>query len=92
MHKRCPARRSPAGGGNVHAIAIDVVASTITSPRLTPSERRCVGLGIVALWSRRVLNRNCALDRIHDAAELGQCAVAHQLDDAAAIFGDTRVE
>jgi hypothetical protein len=38
------------------------------------------------------LNLRCAESRFNDAAKLGQDAVAHQLDDPAAVFGNRRLD
>ena len=50
-----------------------------------------LGLGRLALGDA-VLDRDCALDRIDGARELDQRAVAHQLDNAAAVLGDQRLD
>ena len=39
-----------------------------------------------------LLDRDRAGDRVDDAGELDQGAVAHQLDDPAAVLGDQRVD
>ena len=49
-------------------------------------------LGHAALRSAiAALDRDRAFDRVDDAAELDQHAIAHQLDDAAVMLGDQRV-
>ena len=76
--------------GDVDAVAVDVVAldddvaeidadaeDDALGPPAAPALRR----------GHRLLDRDGALDGVDDAGELDQHAVAHQLDDAAAMLG-----
>ena len=66
--------------------------SMTMSPRLMPM-RNSNGGSAARLRSRhRALDRDGALDRVDDAAELDQRAIAHHLDDAAVARRDGRVE
>ena len=46
----------------------------------------------VVAFGHRPLYQDGTFDRIDDAAELRQQAIAHQLEDAAAVLGDLRLE
>src|SRR6185503_8913582 len=50
-------------------------------------------LGYIRIALSHLALKHCrALDRVHNAPELGQQPVAHQLEDAAMVFGDLRLE
>src|SRR6516162_218243 len=75
---------------DVHAIAVDIltvdndIAEMEANAELHPFSSRtqcCL-----------TLNLCCAQSRFNDAAELDQDAVAHQLDDAAVMLGNRRLD
>ena len=80
--------------GDVDAVAQDVavldddVADVDADPERDPPVLRH---GRLALGDA-LLNRDRAFDRIDRARELDQGAVAHQLDDAAVVLGDQRLD
>ena len=64
----------------------------ITSPRLTPIRTGSLVLRQVdGAPGHGALDLHGAADGVHDARELDQRAVAHQLDDAAVVLGDRRI-
>jgi hypothetical protein len=66
--------------------------STITSPRLMPM-RSLICCASIASGSRSIIPRcTSAAQRIDDAGEFCQQAVAGGLDDAAMMLGDLRVD
>ena len=81
-------------GGDVHAVAVDVVILDDDVAEVdADAERDAPVLGQLSLaLGDAVLDRDRAFDGIDDARELDQGAVAHQLDDAAAVLGDQRLD
>jgi len=77
-------------GCYINSVAVDVIGLSNhvpeinTDPKLDPLLRRdrSIALGHAAL------HLHGALDRIHDARELGQEAIAGVLDDPATVLGD----
>ena len=68
--------------------------STMTSPRLIPIlhlKPAVLGNGGVA-FGQPALQRDGAFDRVDDAGEFGQHAVAHQLEDVAVVAGNFGLE
>ena len=65
----------------------------MTSPRLTPIRSWMRRASFGSAWARQgALDGRGALHGIDHAGELDQRAVAHQLDDAAMILGDRRID
>ena len=91
-----PARLGQAfeAGGDVDAVAVDVlalddhVAQVHADPETDALRLRHVPLAT----GHALLDGDRAGDRVHDAGELDQGAIAHQLDDPAAVLGDQRVD
>jgi hypothetical protein len=81
-------------GGDVDAVAVEVVALDVTSPRLMPmrSSMRLFGPTSVLCSGIACCTRDRAAHRIDDAGKLHQYAVAGGLDDAAMVLGDLRIE
>ena len=81
-------------GGDVDAVAVDVLALDDHVAEVdADAERDALGLGHVPLaLGHALLDRDRAGDRVDDAGELDQRAVAHQLDDPALVLGDQRVD
>ena len=81
-------------GGDVDPVAEQSSPSTTTSPRLTPIRNtirrsgRRLGLAV----GHGLLHRHRAGHRIDHRGELDDRAVAHQLDDAALVLGQQRVD
>ena len=68
-------------------------SSTMMSPRLTPTRKTIRwSSGVAALRSAMPAARDGAGDRLDDARELDQDAVAGGLDDAALVLGDVRID
>ena len=77
--------------GDVDAVAVDVVALDDDVAEIDADAERDLRAG-GGLRRDRPLHREGAFDRVDDAAELDQRAVADQLDDAAVVGGDGGVE
>ena len=80
-------------GGDVHAIAVDVLAldDHVAEVDADP-EANALGLGHARLpLGHAALDRDRARHGVDDGGELAERAVAHQLDDAAAVLGDERL-
>ena len=76
--------------GHVHPVAIDVVAldDNVAEVDADP-ERDSLGFGHRVVTRRhRLLDFGGALNGVDDARELSEGAIAHQLDDAAAVLGE----
>ena len=81
-------------GSDVHAVAIDIVGfdndvAEVDADAQDDNRRRAV---LVRRQSSRALNRERAIDRVDDARELDDRAIADQLHDAAVVSGDCRIE
>ena len=78
--------------GDVDAVAVDArlvvddIAEVDADAELHPTI--CFDGGVAL--GHRLLDGDRALDRVHDAGELGEDAVAGRVDDAAAVLGDHR--
>ncbi len=67
--------------------------STITSPRLIPTQHDLAVLGSVLVSGvHRPLKRDGALDGVDGAGEVHEDPIAHQLDDTAMVRGDDRLK
>ena len=81
-------------GGDVHPVAVDVLAldDHVAEVDADP-EADALGLGHARLpLGHAALDRDRARDGVDDAGELAERAVAHELDDAAAVLGDERLD
>jgi len=81
-------------GGDVDAIAIDIVAfdDHITEIDPDPQHNPRLPQGLVGQGAVRALHRQGAVHRVDHAAEFDDGAIADELDDAAVMGGDRRVE
>ena len=81
--------------GDVHAVAVDVPVGLVDDVAQVDADPEADAL---VLGHRRLalghalLDRDRAGDRIDDAGELDKAAVAHELDDAAVVLGDERLD
>jgi hypothetical protein len=77
-------------GSNIYAISVYIVAFDDHITEVNADTK----FDAQRLWDFRIsrghlsLNIDSAFHGVYDAGELGQCAVAHQLDDAAMVRGD----
>ena len=80
--------------GDVDPVAEDVAALVDDVADVdADAEADALGLGDVRLpLGHAALDRDRAGDRVDDAGELAEDAVAHQLDDAPAVLGDERLD
>jgi hypothetical protein len=79
--------------GDVDPVAIDIVlrdddVTKIDSDAISDAPRL---IDIFVLFADSFLQFDCTLNRLHDARELHQKAIAHDLDDATAVFADRRL-
>ena len=82
-------------GGDVDAVAVEVavVLADHVAEVDADAEADALLLGHLRLALRHAaLDRDRAGDRVDDARELAERAVAHELDDAAAVLGDERLD
>ena len=79
-------------GGDVDAIAQDVVAVDDDVPQVDADAELEPPLGPRVALGQGVLQRDGALDGVDGAAELDQCAIAHRLDDAPVARRDGWIE
>ena len=80
--------------GDIHAVAVEVAIVLVDDVAEVDADAKAdtLGFGDVAFpLGHAALDEHRAADRVDDAGELAQGAVAHQLDGAAAILGDQRV-
>jgi hypothetical protein len=81
-------------GGDVDAVAVDVVAvdDDITEVDADAESDPPVYRVLAVAPGHPALDGNGAFQRVDDAGELDQGAVADQLDDAAVVFANRRVD
>jgi len=81
-------------GGDVDAVAQDVVAinDDVTQVNTDAEDYAPVLINAGVAFRHALLNFDHALGRIHHGGELQQQAIAHGLDDAAAMFGNLAVD
>ena len=81
-------------GGNIDAVAINVVTLDDHVAEVDADPK----LDALGLWLRRAahyhfpLNSRSAGYGVHDTIKFHQRSIAHQLDDAAAMLGDQRLQ
>jgi hypothetical protein len=80
-------------GRDVDPVAVDVVALDDHIAKIDADAKfdALVFRHVLVALGHAALNRHGAFDRVHDAGELDQRAVAHQFDDAPSILSDGRI-
>ena len=77
-------------GGDVHPVAVEIAVGLVDDVAEVDADPEAEALGVRDLplpLHHATLDADGALDGLDGAGELAQRAVAHQLDDAAAVLG-----